>query len=198
MRTASAANPSLVARCSKMDRISYEVLEIWPAARSCWRCAREYARDNDIPIHVRSSFTESEAWVSDGGLANGTSKLAQHRAVTYTTDEAKVIVRGVPDQPRIAARVFSALGRGPHRTWPPSSRTQRVRSQDVSCAVPAEDIAATDKALHEVTRNSAPANSTSTTASAKSASSAPASARNPGVAARHVPDPRRPGHLTST
>ncbi len=76
----------------------------------------EYARKYDIPIHVRSSFSDSEGtWVREDDEA---MELEQPiiRAVTYTTDEAKVTVRGVPDQPGVAAQRVRAR-------WPTPTST---------------------------------------------------------------------------
>ena len=104
------ANPSLVAKARKIDHISYdEMLEMAAAGAQVLAVrAVEYARKYDIPIHVRSSFTDYEGtWVREEESTPWKSPII--RAVTYTTDEARVTVRGVPDRPGVAAEVFSAL-----------------------------------------------------------------------------------------
>ena len=152
------ANPSLVARCRKIARISYdEMLEMAASGAQVLALRSvEYARKYDIPIHVRSSFTDAEGtWVTDGGAPMESEQQLEQpiiRAVTYTTDEAKVIVRGVPDQPGVAAQVFSALAAAHVNVDTIIQNTSESGHSDISCTVPAEDIAAADKALHEITR----------------------------------------------
>lgn len=152
------ANPSLVAKAYKLDTISYdEMLELSAAGAQVLALRSvEYARKYDIPIHVRSSFTEAEGtWVTAGGSVMDTEhKLEQPiiRAVTYTTDEAKVVVRGVPDQPGVAARVFGALAAAHVNVDTIIQNTSESGHSDISCTIPADEIPAAEKALKELTR----------------------------------------------
>jgi aspartate kinase len=67
----------------------------------------EYARKYGVVIHCRSSFSDVEGtWVRE---EDETMEQAIVSGVTYTTDEAKVTVRGLPDHPGVAAKVFSVL-----------------------------------------------------------------------------------------
>ena len=92
----------------------------WPGSASR-RCSRsppavgrvlalrsvEFARNHDVPLHVRSSFTwEPGTWVVE---EDASMEQAVVTAVTHDTSEAKVTVTGVPDRPGIAARLFRAL-----------------------------------------------------------------------------------------
>jgi len=107
------ANPSLVAKARKIDHISYdEMLEMAAAGAQVLAVrAVEYARKYDIPIHVRSSFTDYDGtWVRE---EDDTMESPIIRAVTYTTDEARVTVRGVPDQPGVAAHGLRRPRRSP-------------------------------------------------------------------------------------
>lgn len=152
------ANPSLVARCSKIRSISYdEMLEMAASGAQVLALRSvEYARKYGIPIHVRSSFTEAEGtWVTDGGDHMDPEHQLERpiiRAVTYTTDEAKVVIRGVPDQPGVAAHVFSALAAAHVNVDTIIQNTSQSGHSDISCTIPSEDITAADKALREITR----------------------------------------------
>ena len=152
------ANPSLVAKASKIDHISYdEMLEMAASGAQVLALRSvEYARKYGIPIHVRSSFTDAEGtWVTDGGDPMHTDQQLEQpiiRAVTYTTDEAKVVVRGVPDRPGVAALVFSALAAAHVNVDTIIQNTSESGHSDISCTIPAEDIPAADKALRDVTR----------------------------------------------
>jgi aspartate kinase len=60
-----------------------------------------------VPLHVRSSFEEGEGtWVV---AEEEVMERLVVSGVTYNRNEAKIRVRGVKDQPGIAARIFSPL-----------------------------------------------------------------------------------------
>jgi len=146
------ANPSVVARACKIDRISYdEMLEMAAAGAQVLALRSvEYARKYDIPIHVRSSFSDSEGtWVRED---DETMELEQPiiRAVTYSTDDAKVTVRGVPDKPGVAAQVFSALADAHVNVDMIIQNVSEQGRSDISCVIAAEDGPAADRALREV------------------------------------------------
>jgi aspartate kinase len=71
------------------------------------RCV-EYARRFDIPIHVRSSFSQREGtWITP--ITEGDDVEAPIIAgVAHDRSEAKITVVGVPDHPGKAAEIFQA------------------------------------------------------------------------------------------
>ena len=150
------ANPSLVARARKIDSISYdEMLEMAASGAQVLALRSvEYARKYGIPIHVRSSFSEADGtWIREEGDAMDVEQQLEQpiiRAVTYTTDEAKVTVRHVPDRPGVAARVFSVLAAAHVNVDTIIQNTSESGHSDISCTIPAEDIPAADKALRDV------------------------------------------------
>jgi aspartate kinase len=145
-------NPSLVARACKIDRISYdEMLEMASSGAQVLALRSvEYARKFNIPIHVRSSFSDSEGtWVRED---DEDMELEQPiiRAVTYSTDDAKVTVRGVPDKPGIAAQVFTALAEAHVNVDMIIQNVSEKGRSDISCVIPTEDGATADRALRAV------------------------------------------------
>ena len=73
------------------------------------RCV-EYARRYNIPVHVRSSFSQREGtWVTD--LPQGVDSMEQAiiSGVAHDRSEAKVTVVGVPDRTGMAAQIFEAV-----------------------------------------------------------------------------------------
>jgi aspartate kinase len=77
------------------------------------RCV-EYARRYDIPIHVRSSFSQLDGTVVKGSINDearqeGTMEAAIIAGVAHDRSEAKITVVGVPDKVGEAARIFEAL-----------------------------------------------------------------------------------------
>ncbi len=103
------ADPNLVPGARKLDRISYdEMLELSSLGAKVLqiRSAR-FAMSYGVPLHVRSSFDDSEGtWVV--GEEEVMERLVVS-GVTYNRKEAKIRVRGVKDQPGIAARIFSPI-----------------------------------------------------------------------------------------
>lgn len=107
------ADPRIVPAARKIDSISYEEMLEMAANGSKilhLRCV-EYGRRYNIPIHVRSSFSDKEGtWVvADPTEGNNTMEQAIIAGVAHDRSEAKITVLGVPDQPGRAARIFEVL-----------------------------------------------------------------------------------------
>ena len=178
------ANPSVVAKARKIDVISYdEMLEMAASGAQVLAVrAVEYARKYDIPIHVRSSFTEHEGtWVRE---VDETMESPIIRAVTYTTDEARVTVRHVPDQPGVAARVFSALAAAHVNVDMIIQNSSEHGYTDISCTIPKEDAIAADRALKTVIEELGAAGYVSDENIAKVSLIGAGMRTNPGVAAK--------------
>ncbi len=103
------ADPNIVKRASKIARISYdEMLELASlGAKVLQTRSVEFGMKYGVPIHVRSSFDESEgSWVVP---EDATMEQVVVRAVTYDKNDARISIIGVRDQPGVAARVFDLL-----------------------------------------------------------------------------------------
>ena len=108
------ADPRIVSNATQIPRISYEeTLEM--AAKGAkilhLRCV-EYARRNNIPIHVRSSFSDKPGtWVVRAEDVNTVEGMEQAiiSGVAHDRSEAKITVVGVPDKVGEAAAIFKAL-----------------------------------------------------------------------------------------
>lgn len=177
------ANPSLVAKARKIPAISYdEMLEMAAAGAQvlALRCV-EYARKFTIPIHVRSSFTETEGtWVRE---EDDTMESAIIRGVTYTTDEAKVTVRGVPDKPGVAASVFAALADANVSVDMIIQNVGERQHSDISCTIPVADLVGADQALRQVVADLGAKSYTTDTSMAKVSLVGAGIRSDPGVAA---------------
>ena len=103
------ADPRVVPTAHRINRISFEeMLEIAATGGRVLNLRSvEFARNHNVPLHVRSSFTwEPGTWVVE---EETDMEDAVVTAVTHDTSEAKVTVSGVPDRPGIAAQLFRAL-----------------------------------------------------------------------------------------
>jgi aspartate kinase len=112
-----SADPRIVPAARRLDYVSYEeMLEMAACGAKVLhlRCV-EYARRFDLPIHVRSSFSNREGtWVVANPKAIPTDKGEAVEqpiisGVAHDRSEAKVTVVGVPDKPGEAALIFEAL-----------------------------------------------------------------------------------------
>ncbi len=113
-----SADPRVVPKARQVPLITYEeMLELAAAGAKVLhlRCV-EYARRFDLPIHVRSSFSQQEGTLvlSPAAVA---AAIAEGRAVEQPIisgvaadlNDAKITVVGVPDKPGEAAAIFRAL-----------------------------------------------------------------------------------------
>ncbi len=107
------ADPRIVPTARKIDRISNEeMLELAASGSKVLHLRSvEYARRFDIPIHVRSSFSQKEGTiVTDQPDPEGDAVEAPIIAgVAHDRSEAKVTVVGVPDRTGMAAQIFEAV-----------------------------------------------------------------------------------------
>jgi len=107
------ADPRIVEAARRLDRISHEeMLEMAACGAKILhlRCV-EYARRYNIPVHVRSSFSQKEGtWVlPDPTEGADPMEQAIIAGIAHDRSEAKITVVGVPDKVGVAARVFEAL-----------------------------------------------------------------------------------------
>jgi aspartate kinase len=105
------ADPRIVAMARRIPRVSYEeMLEMCASGAKILhlRCV-EYARRHNMPIHVRSSFSQkSGTWVTES-REDDVVEQAIISGVAHDRSEAKITVVGVPDKIGEAAHIFEAL-----------------------------------------------------------------------------------------
>ena len=104
-------DPNICPRAKKMDFISYEeMLEMASLGAKVLEIRSvEFAKKFDVPIHVRSTFTNER-----GTMVVAETKDMEKVAVSgvaYNKNEARVTIRKVPDQPGIASRIFDPVFR---------------------------------------------------------------------------------------
>jgi len=108
------ADPRIVPTARRIPAIRYEeMLEMAASGAKVLqlRCV-EYARRYDVPIHVRSSFSNrTGTWVSDDPreMEGPGMEQAIISGVAHDRSEAKVTVAGVPDVVGQAAKIFRAI-----------------------------------------------------------------------------------------
>ena len=134
------ADPRIVPEAHRINRISFdEMLEMAATGgRVLMLRAVEFARNHNVPLHVRSSFTwEPGTWVVE---EDADMEEAVVTAVTHDTSEAKVTVSGVPDRPGVAARLFRALADKSINVDMIVQNTSAHGTTDISFTVPDADL----------------------------------------------------------
>ena len=108
-----SADPRVVPSAQKLKTVTYEeMLELAASGAKVLhlRCV-EYARRYDLPIHVRSSFSNQEGtWVvKDHPEGDSDMEQAIIAGIAHDKSEAKVTIVGVPDRTGVAARIFQTI-----------------------------------------------------------------------------------------
>jgi aspartate kinase len=107
-----SADPRIVPNAQKLKTVTYdEMLELAASGAKVLhlRCV-EYARRFNLPIHVRSSFSNNEGtWVVKDHPEGGTMEQAIISGIAHDKSEAKITIVGVPDRTGVAARIFQAI-----------------------------------------------------------------------------------------
>ncbi|GGN89861.1 aspartokinase [Nocardia rhizosphaerihabitans] len=106
-----SADPRIVGDAQKLDNISYEEMLEMAACGSkvlMLRCV-EYARRYNVPVHVRSSYTDKIGTTVFGSMEDIPVEQAILTGVAHDRSEAKVTVVALPDEPGYAAKVFRAV-----------------------------------------------------------------------------------------
>jgi len=102
-------DPNLCAKARKLDRISYEeMLELASLGAKVLQIRSvEFAMKYQVPLWVKSSFKD------DPGTLVCEEDPAMEEVVVsgiaLTRDEARFVIRAVPDKPGIAAKIFGTL-----------------------------------------------------------------------------------------
>jgi aspartate kinase len=108
------ADPRIVPEASKLEAISYEeMLELASYGATVMHPrAVELGHVYNVPILVASSFKDVPGTLIGGASMTIPSGMEQRNKVSgivEDTDVARITLRGVPDQPGIAARLFDPL-----------------------------------------------------------------------------------------
>ncbi|HHV79138.1 MAG TPA: aspartate kinase [Firmicutes bacterium] len=136
------ADPRLVPDASHINAISYdEMVEMASlGARVMQPRSVELARKYGVQIVVLSSLVDKPGTIIGevhGSMMEGPSV----RAVTHSADEVKLVIKGVPDTPGVAARVFRNLASGAVNVDMIIQSLKRGNVNDIAFTVSHEDLA---------------------------------------------------------
>ncbi|MCQ9331436.1 aspartate kinase [Corynebacterium phoceense] len=105
------ADPRIVPNARKLEKLSFEEMLELAAVGSKILVLRsvEYARAFNVPLRVRSSYSNDPGTLIAGSMEDIPVEEAVLTGVATDNSEAKVTVLGIPDRPGEAAKVFRAV-----------------------------------------------------------------------------------------
>jgi len=142
------ADPRIVLGAKKLDEVSFEEMLELSASGAGVLMSRsvEFGRRFGIPIHVRSSFNDLPGtWVKES-----TMEQAIISGIAHDTSEAKLTVRGVPDQPGVAARLFEPLAAANVNIDMIVQNVSHDGMTDISLTVPKSSLGAAESIAQRV------------------------------------------------
>ena len=141
-------DPRILPEARHVDRISYdEMLELASlGAGVMHNRSIEFAKKFSVPVHVRSSFSDSPGSLI---VAEPESTEVPVCGAAVTRDEARVSILGVPDQPGVSYKIFSGVA---NRNITVDMIVQNVGEEglaDISFTVPRKELDVTLEAMRE-------------------------------------------------
>jgi len=144
------ADPRIVPQARKLTKVNFdEMLEMAGAGSKVLALRSvEFARNHDVPLHVRSAFTwEQGTWVSNEEPAMEDPIIS---GVVTDMTEAKVTVLGVPDRPGISAALFEPLAAANVNVDMIVQNTSTDGTTDISFTMPVADMAQSESIVQRV------------------------------------------------
>jgi aspartate kinase len=145
-----SADPRIVPQARKLTHVNFdEMLEMAGAgSRVLALRSVEFARNHNVPVHVRSAFTwEPGTWVTDQEPSMEDPIIS---GVVTDTSEAKVTVIAVPDRPGISAALFEPLASANVNVDMIVQNTSQDGKTDISFTMPKADMATAESIVSRV------------------------------------------------
>jgi aspartate kinase len=154
VRGVYTADPRVEPSARLLRHVSYEeMLELAASGAKVLQLRSvEYARRNDVRVHVRSSFDDGEGtWIEE---ADENVEQALISGVALERHEAKITLEEVPDKPGAAARVFKAIAEAGINVDMIVQNVSHDGTTDLSFTIPEEDLprmkSVLDRVIEEV------------------------------------------------
>ena len=145
-----SADPRIVPQARKLQKVHFdEMLEMAGAGSKVLAMRSvEFARNHDVPLHVRSAFT----WEPGTLVSNEEPSVEDPIISGVVTDmsEAKVTVLGVPDRPGISAALFEPLADANVNVDMIVQNTSTEGTTDISFTMPMADLGESEAIVQRV------------------------------------------------
>jgi aspartate kinase len=145
-------DPRIVPDARKLDAISYdEMLELASVGAGVMHSRSiEFAKKFDVPLQVRSSLSDAEGtwivpetqWMRDVVVCGA----------AMVKDEARISLEGVPDEPGVSHRVFSAIAAANIAVDMIAQNVGTGGKASIGFTVPKDELPATLKVLEPLAR----------------------------------------------
>jgi aspartate kinase len=145
-------DPNICPKARKMDAISYdEMLELASLGAKVLEIRSvEFAKKYNVPIHVRSTFTQERGTMVVAETKDMEKVLVS--GVAYNKNEARITVKRVPDRPGTAAQVFEPIFKADIIVDMIVQNTSEDGTTDLTFTVPKADFQKSLKLVSEVAR----------------------------------------------
>ena len=134
------ADPNICPNARKLEKITFdEMLEMASLGAKVLQIRSvEFAKKYNVPVHVRSTFTDEEGTmvVSD---ETGMERLVVS-GVTHKKDEARITMKKVPDQPGVASKIFTPIAEAGVNVDMIIQNTRQGGQTDLTFTVPRADF----------------------------------------------------------
>ncbi|MGA9477554.1 MAG: aspartate kinase [Desulfobacterales bacterium] len=146
------ADPNICPRARKLKIVSYdEMLNMASLGAKVLQIRSVgFAKKYNVPVHVRSSFKEEEGTMVVNENS-GMEKLIV-TAVTHDKDQARITLKKVPDQPGIAAKIFTPISEAKIVVDTIIQNTRAGGKTDLTFTVPKSDFPRAMEIEREVAR----------------------------------------------
>lgn len=143
-------DPRIVKEAKKIKTITFdEMLEMASLGAQVMQARSiEVAKRFNIPIHVRSSFSKETGTM----IVQETEKLEKIsvRGITCNKSEAKITICAVPDQPGVAAKIFTEISKAGVSVDTIVQNVSHTRQTDISFTVPKTTLAKAIRATKKI------------------------------------------------
>ncbi|MBM3638552.1 MAG: aspartate kinase [Actinobacteria bacterium] len=181
-----SADPRIVPQARKLPQLSFEEMLEMAGVGSKVLALRsvEFARNHNVPLHVRSSFTwEHGTWVRN---IEGESPMEDPiiSGVVQDASESKVTIFAVPDRPGVSAAIFEPLANANVNVDMIVQNTSREGHTDISFTVPKADMKVAEEIVTRVSKDIGAGGVTHDTDIAKVSLVGAGMKTSPGIAAK--------------
>jgi aspartate kinase len=144
------ADPNVCSKAKKLKSISYdEMLNMASLGAKVLQIRSVgFAKKFNIPLHVRSSFSKEEGTM----VLNKEAGMEQFvvSGITLDKNQARITLKKVPDQPGVAAKIFSPIAKAGIVVDMIIQNTRQEGQTDLTFTVPNADFTAAMKIEKQV------------------------------------------------
>ena len=149
------ADPRIVPQARKLQRLDFdEMLEMAGVGSKVLALRSvEFARNHNVPIHVRSSYTwEPGTWITTAPSEGAAMEDPIISGVVQDASESKVTVIAVPDRPGVSAALFENLANANINVDMIVQNTSKEGLTDISFTVPKADMKTAEDIVARVSK----------------------------------------------